>query len=101
MIPLCEPGGRKEGLYSQLSKLLGGSQVTTVLGTVKDEDVVAEFYKHYCHDFIREVHLVAHAESGKEYKVSKTVLVGIFASVWSNQFFMVSFGGIPRSIWSK
>ena len=72
--------------------------MSTVIRTVKDEDVV-EFYKHYFHDFIREVHLVAHAESGKEYKVSKTVIVGIFASVWSNQFFVVSFGGIPERIW--
>ena len=55
----------------QLTQLLGESPVATVLGAVKDGDFVAEFYKHYLHDFIREVHLVAHAERGKEYKVSK------------------------------
>ena len=75
MILLCDSGGKKEGIFSQLAKLLDGSPVAKVLGTVKDEDV-DEFYKHYCHDFIKKVHLVTHGESGKEYKVFKVCLVG-------------------------
>ena len=75
MIPLCESGGTKEGLYSQLSKRLDGSPVATVLGTVKNKEDIAEFYKRYFHDFIREVHLATHAESGQEYKVSNLCLM--------------------------
>ena len=74
MILLCELGGRKEALFLQLTKLLDGSPVATVLGTVKDEDIVDEFCERYCHDFIKKVHLVTHGESGKEYKVSNLFL---------------------------
>ena len=54
---------------------LNGSPVATVLGTVKSKEDVAEFYKRYFHDFIREVHLATHAESGQEYKVSNRCLM--------------------------
>ena len=64
----------------QLTKLLGVSPVDTVLGAMEDKDIIDEFYKHYCHDFIREVHLVTHAESVKEYKVSNC-FSGMFTSV--------------------
>ena len=49
--------------------------MATVLGTVKSKEDVAEFYKRYFHDFIREVHLATHAESGQEYKVSNRCLM--------------------------
>lgn len=57
-------------------KLLAESPVTQVLRTVKEEDV-NEFYKQYCHDFIRTEHLVTHGESGKEYKVLIVCLTGV------------------------
>ena len=52
----------------QLCKLMEDSPVAEVI----ESDVVTnldEFYKWYCHDFIRTVHQVTHKQDAMEYKV--------------------------------
>ena len=62
-------GGHRQHIFMQLCKLMEDSPVADVIESV---DVVNldEFYRWYCHDFIRTVHRVTHKQGAMEYKVN-------------------------------
>ena len=52
----------------QLCKLIEDSPVAQVIESVVVTNV-DDFYKWYCHDFVRIVHQVTHKQGAMEYKV--------------------------------
>ena len=61
-------GGHQQQIFMQLCELIEDNPVAEVFECVEVTSV-NDFYRWYCHDFIRAVHQVTHKQGALEYKV--------------------------------
>ena len=76
MYLFCYTGNNRETLHKQLCEAIHQMEVGEVLTSVQDE-YSEDFYKHYLHDFVRNVHKSQNKkqeQADTEYNVSTLLL---------------------------